>query len=80
VAAGSVPTAALEAAEAVELFAVLIELLDRPTGPYRRGQFFQRHLCWQVAEIVLRRTLLISAQRALGDQPAFCACFRAAVV
>jgi hypothetical protein len=80
VAEGSVPTAALEVAEAAELFAVLIELLDRPTRPYRRGQFFQQHLCWQVAEVVLRRTLLISTQWALGDQPAFCACLRAAVV
>ena len=66
----AVPTPALEVAEAAELLAVLVELLDRLAGPDGRHQLFQRRLSWQVAEVVLRLAFAVSARQALGDQPA----------
>ena len=76
----SVPTAALEVAQTAELFAVLIELLDWPTGPYRRGQFFQRGLRWKIAEVVLRLGLPISTGQALGNEPALLARLCAVII
>ena len=75
-----IAAAALEVAQATELFAVLIELLDRPTGPYRRGQFFQRGLRWKIAEVVLRLSLAIPIGQALGNEPALLACLCAVII